>query len=125
MLIRMARQPAGGFALQALNRHNEALASFSRALELRKDFAEAHFNHARSAYGRPPWLGEYPLRGLLLHAEQGLGDCPWIRNVVWSSAGQGSCTPTPHWLPARYLAACEGGKTSDCPKIKNSNAPIS
>jgi hypothetical protein len=80
----MARQPAGGFA-----RHNEALASFSGALELRKDFAEAHFNQAimlltigdfrrgfekrewrwrrpgcpRGADGRPPWLGEYPLRG--------------------------------------------------------------
>jgi hypothetical protein len=37
VLVRMARQPAGGFALQALNRHNEALASYSS--ELRKDFA--------------------------------------------------------------------------------------
>jgi tetratricopeptide (TPR) repeat protein len=93
-----------GFALQALNRHNEALASYSRALELRKDFADAHFNQAislltigdfrrgfekyewrwrrtgmpaqRRSYGRPLWLGEYPLRGrtILLHAEQGLGD---------------------------------------------------
>ena len=94
----MARQPAGGFALQALNRHNEALASYSRALELRKDFADAHFNQAislltmgdfrrgfekyewrwrrtgmptqRRSYGRPLWLGEYPLQGrtILLHA---------------------------------------------------------
>src|SRR6516164_9056151 len=93
-----------GFALQALNRHNEALASYSRALELRKDFADAHFNQAislltmgdfrrgfekyewrwrrtgmptqRRSYGRPLWLGEYPLQGrtILLHAEQGLGD---------------------------------------------------
>src|SRR5438093_2225503 len=93
-----------GFALQALNRHEEALASYSRALELRKDFADAHFNEAIAllsigefrrgfekyewrwrrtgmpakggSYGRPLWLGEYPLqrRTILLHAEQGLGD---------------------------------------------------
>jgi tetratricopeptide (TPR) repeat protein len=93
-----------GFALQALSRHNEALASYSRALELQKDFADAHFNQAitlltigdfrrgfekyewrwrrtgmpaqRRNYGRPLWLGEYPLQGrtILLHAEQGLGD---------------------------------------------------
>jgi hypothetical protein len=93
-----------GLALQALNRHDEALASYSRALELRKDYADAHFNqalalltigdfrrgfekyewrwrrtgmpaHGRS-YGRPLWLGEYPLQRntILLHAEQGLGD---------------------------------------------------
>jgi tetratricopeptide (TPR) repeat protein len=93
-----------GLALQALNRHDEALASFSRALEIRKDYADAHFNqalalltigdfrrgfenyewrwrrtgmpaHGRS-YGRPLWLGEYPLqrKTILLHAEQGLGD---------------------------------------------------
>src|SRR6266436_5485297 len=93
-----------GFALQALNRHDEALASYSKALELRRDFADAHFNQAialltigdfrrgfekyewrwrrtgmpaqRRSYGRPLWLGEYPLGGrtILLHAEQGLGD---------------------------------------------------
>ncbi len=93
-----------GFALQALNRHNEALVNYSKALELRKDFADAHFNQAialltigdfrrgfeeyewrwrrtgmpaqRRSYGRPLWLGEYPLQGrtILLHAEQGLGD---------------------------------------------------
>jgi hypothetical protein len=93
-----------GLALQALNRHAEALTSFSRALEIRKDYADAHFNqalalltigdfrrgfekyewrwrrtgmpaHGRS-YGRPLWLGEYPLqrKTILLHAEQGLGD---------------------------------------------------
>src|SRR5205809_835113 len=30
----------------------------------------------RGSYGRPLWLGEYPLQGrtILLHAEQGLGD---------------------------------------------------
>jgi tetratricopeptide (TPR) repeat protein len=93
-----------GLALQALNRHDEALASYSRALEIRKDYADAHFNQAlalltigdfrrgfeqyewrwrrtgmpahRRGYGRPLWLGEYPLQRhtILLHAEQGLGD---------------------------------------------------
>jgi tetratricopeptide (TPR) repeat protein len=93
-----------GLALQALNRHDEALASYAKALELRKDYADAHFNEALTlltigefrrgfekyewrwrrsgmpspgrGYGRPLWLGEYPLerRTILLHAEQGLGD---------------------------------------------------
>ena len=93
-----------GLALQALNRHAEALTSFSRALEIRKDYADAHFNQALALltigdfrrgfekyewrwqrtgmpahgrnYGRPLWLGEYPLqrKTILLHAEQGLGD---------------------------------------------------
>jgi tetratricopeptide (TPR) repeat protein len=90
-------------ALQALNRHDEALASYAKALELQKDYADAHFNQALAlltvgefrrgfqkyewrwrrsgmpagrGYGRPLWLGEYPLerRTILLHAEQGLGD---------------------------------------------------
>src|SRR5262249_2670638 len=92
-----------GLALQTLNRHDEALASYAKALELRKDYADAHFNQALTlltigefrrgfekyewrwrrsgmppgrGYGRPLWLGEYPLerRTILLHAEQGLGD---------------------------------------------------
>ena len=80
-----------GLALQALNRHEEALASYDKALELQKDYADAHFNQALAlltvgefrrgfekyewrwrrsgmplpgrGYGRPLWLGEYPLRG--------------------------------------------------------------
>jgi len=93
-----------GLALQALNRHDEAVASYSKALEIRKDYADAHFNQALAlltigdfrrgfeqyewrwqrtgmpahgrGYGRPLWLGEYPLqrKTILLHAEQGLGD---------------------------------------------------
>src|SRR5215510_10002019 len=93
-----------GLALQALNRHDEALASYANALEIRKDYADAHFNQALAlltigdfrrgfeqyewrwrrtgmpaqgrGYGRPLWLGEYPLQRntILLHAEQGLGD---------------------------------------------------
>src|ERR1035437_4067628 len=93
-----------GRALQALDRHADALDSFGRAIELQKDYADAHFNRAlslltlgdlapgfeqyewrwkrsgmsdtRRGYGKPLWLGEYPLarKSILLHAEQGLGD---------------------------------------------------
>lgn len=93
-----------GRALEALNRHEEAVASFGKAITLQKDYADAHFNQAlalltlgdlrrgfeqyewrwkrsgmsdaRRGYGRPLWLGEFPLgrKTILLHAEQGLGD---------------------------------------------------
>ena len=93
-----------GLALAALNRHDEALASYRKALVLHEDFADAHVNAAmalllrgdfregfthyewrwrrtgmpahRRSFGRPLWLGEYPLarKTILLHAEQGLGD---------------------------------------------------
>ena len=93
-----------GRALQALNRHDDAAKSFGQAIELQKDYADAHFNQAlalltvgdlrrgfeqyewrwkrsgmtdtRRGYGRPLWLGEFPLghKTILLHAEQGLGD---------------------------------------------------
>ena len=35
-----------GRALQALNRHAEAVASFGKAIALQKDYADAHFNRA-------------------------------------------------------------------------------
>ena len=93
-----------GRALQALNRHADAVASFAKAIEQQKDYADAHANRAlslltlgdlqrgfaeyewrwqrtgmrdtRRGYGKPLWLGEYPLarKTILLHAEQGLGD---------------------------------------------------
>ncbi len=93
-----------GRALQALNRHADAIGSFDKAVALEKDYADAHFNRALSlltlgdlargfaeyewrwqrsgmrdanrGYGKPLWLGEYPLahKTILLHAEQGLGD---------------------------------------------------
>ncbi|MBS0534195.1 MAG: tetratricopeptide repeat protein [Proteobacteria bacterium] len=93
-----------GRALEMLNRHDDAAASFGKAIALDKDYADAHFNLSltllalgkldqgfaeyewrwkrsgvtdrRRGYGRPLWLGEYPLgrKTILLHAEQGLGD---------------------------------------------------
>ncbi len=93
-----------GRALLALKRHQNAVESFGKAIALQKDYADAHFNRAlalltlgdlrrgfeeyewrwqrtgmsdtRRRYGRPLWLGEYPLarKTILLHAEQGLGD---------------------------------------------------
>jgi tetratricopeptide (TPR) repeat protein len=93
-----------GAALQALNRYEEAIASFDQVLAMDKNYADAQYNRAqalltigdfrrgleayewrwkrtgmaahRPAFGRPLWLGEYPLsrKTILLHAEQGLGD---------------------------------------------------
>lgn len=92
-----------GRALQALNRHDEAVASFAKAIDAQKDYADAHFNQSLAlltagdlkrgfqqyewrwrrtgmpplrSFGKPLWLGEYPLgtKTILLHAEQGLGD---------------------------------------------------
>jgi tetratricopeptide (TPR) repeat protein len=93
-----------GMSGQALNRHEEALADCARALALDRNNADAHHNEAlarltlgdyrrgfekyewrwqrtgmparRRSFGKPLWLGEYPLarKTILLHAEQGLGD---------------------------------------------------
>ncbi len=93
-----------GNALTALKRHQEAVESFGKAIALQKDYADAHLNRAlallvlgdwqhgfqeyewrwqrsgmtdtRRGYGKPLWLGEYPIarKTILLHAEQGLGD---------------------------------------------------
>jgi tetratricopeptide (TPR) repeat protein len=91
-----------GLALQAAGRHEDALASYASAIGVQKDFAHAHFNAALAlltigdygrgferyewrwkragivhrGFGKPLWLGEYPLgrKVILLHAEQGLGD---------------------------------------------------
>lgn len=93
-----------GAALQRLNRHREALADFDRAAAIDKNSADAHHNAGlalltlgdyrrgfaeyewrwqrtgmggRRSLGKPLWLGEYPLsrKTILLHGEQGLGDC--------------------------------------------------
>jgi tetratricopeptide (TPR) repeat protein len=93
-----------GTALRALNRDDEALASFAAAAAVRPDCAEAHWNAAlvrlrhgdfatgwrdyewrwRKAdwagrqrdFASPPWRGRGPIAGktVLLHAEQGFGD---------------------------------------------------
>jgi tetratricopeptide (TPR) repeat protein len=93
-----------GTALQALNRHEEALASFAHVLAIDKTNPDAEHNAAlsrltlgdyrggfaqhearwrrsgmparRRGFGKPLWLGEYPVhrKTILLHAEQGLGD---------------------------------------------------
>jgi tetratricopeptide (TPR) repeat protein len=93
-----------GIALAALNRKHEALESYAKAITVDGSDADAHFNEAlallaigdfargleqyewrwrrtgmapwRRSFGRPLWLGEYPLgrRTILIHAEQGLGD---------------------------------------------------
>jgi tetratricopeptide (TPR) repeat protein len=93
-----------GFLHTAQGRYQDAIAACERAVALRPDFAEAHWNqgfahllagdyppgwakyewrkrHPRfaAAFARlagPEWSGE-PLAGkrLLVHAEQGLGDC--------------------------------------------------
>jgi hypothetical protein len=93
-----------GGALQALNRHRDAITDFDRAAVIDKTSADARHNAALArlvlgdyrrgfedyewrwrrsgmpgprSLGRPLWLGEYPLarKTILLHAEQGLGDC--------------------------------------------------
>jgi tetratricopeptide (TPR) repeat protein len=93
-----------GNTLSALKRHADAIASFGKAIALKPDYADAHFNQslallvsgdygrglaayewrwkrtgaptARRNYGRPLWLGEFPLqrKTILAHSEQGLGD---------------------------------------------------
>ena len=93
-----------GNTLQELQRFEEALASYDRALALRPDFAEAHFNEAlcrlligdfdrgweeyewrwetgqlrkgKRNFAQPLWLGSNEITGktILLHAEQGFGD---------------------------------------------------
>jgi hypothetical protein len=93
-----------GRALQVLNRHQEAVDSFDKAIALDKNYADAHSNRAlslltlgdfargfpayewrwkrsgmtdlRRNYRGPLWLGDYALarKRILLHAEQGLGD---------------------------------------------------
>lgn len=93
-----------GNVLQDLRQLDEALACFDRAIALRSQYAEARWNKARlkillgeydegwrlaewrwqgpqrrfaRSFSQPLWLGDAPVAGrtVLLHAEQGLGDC--------------------------------------------------
>jgi tetratricopeptide (TPR) repeat protein len=91
--------------LQDLGRREEALARYARALALDPASVDAHWNRSLlnllignfeagwreyewrwrrdapetrpRAFAAPPWLGEAPLAGrsVLLHCEQGMGDC--------------------------------------------------
>jgi tetratricopeptide (TPR) repeat protein len=92
-----------GAALAALNRHREALIDYDAILAADRNHADARHNAAlslltlgdyrrgfehyearwlrtgmprRKSYGKPLWLGEYPLarKTILVHSEQGLGD---------------------------------------------------
>ncbi|MBX9774115.1 MAG: tetratricopeptide repeat protein [Xanthobacteraceae bacterium] len=92
-----------GATLAALNRHQDALAEYATALAADKNNADLQHNEAlslltlgdykrgfpkyearwqrpgmtrRRSFGKPLWLGEYPLarKTILVHAEQGLGD---------------------------------------------------
>jgi predicted O-linked N-acetylglucosamine transferase (SPINDLY family)/ADP-heptose:LPS heptosyltransferase len=91
-----------GKALQGAGRRDEAIVQFRRAIEIRPDYAEANLaeaffllvtgdyaaglpklewrwrldDHRTRDFAQPVWRGE-PLAGktILLHAEQGFGDC--------------------------------------------------
>ena len=108
-----------GAARQALNQQHEALADFERAIALDKSNADAHHNAAlarltlgdyrrgfeqyewrwqrsgmpaRRRFGKPLWLGEYPLarKRILVAAEQGLGDCIQFARYVPMLAKSGA-----------------------------------
>src|SRR5215813_1320490 len=109
-----------GAARQALNQQHEALADFERAIALDKSNADAHHNAAlahltlgdyrrgfeqyewrwqrsgmparRRSFGKPLWLGEYPLarKRILIAAEQGLGDCIQFARYVPMLAKSGA-----------------------------------
>jgi tetratricopeptide (TPR) repeat protein len=109
-----------GSARQALNQQHEALADFERAIALDKSNPDAHHNAAlalltlgdyrrgfeqyewrwqrsgmparRRNFGKPLWLGEYPLarKRILVAAEQGLGDCIQFARYVPMLADAGA-----------------------------------
>jgi len=163
-----------GRALQALNRHAEAVASFDRAIAIRKDYADAHFNRAlslltlsdltrgfaeyewrwqrsrvhdsRRSYGKPLWLGDYPLarKTILLTAEQGLGDTiqfaryapllaqsgarvvlevqPELKTLLAGLDGVASCHARGDQLPA-YDVHCPLGSLPLALKTEPTNIP--
>ena len=163
-----------GRALQALNRHADAVASFGKAIALQKDYADANFNRAlslltlgdfsrgfeqyewrwkrsgmtdtRRGYGKPLWLGEYPLarKTILLHAEQGLGDTiqfaryapllaragatvvlevqPELKTLLAGLEGVASCHARGETLPA-YDVHCPLGSLPLAFKTEPGNIP--
>ena len=163
-----------GSALRALNRNAEAAESFGKVIALQKDNADAHFNLAmalltlgdlahgfehyewrwtrsgmtdtRRRYGRPLWLGEFPLahKTILLHAEQGLGDTirfaryapllaragarvvlevqPELRPLLSGLAGIASCHARGEPLPA-YDLHCPLGSLPLAMKTEPASIP--
>jgi tetratricopeptide (TPR) repeat protein len=109
-----------GVALASLNKHEEAIASYEKALGIKPDYVEAHFNDGVSrlalgdllagwekyewrwkkkdftspkrAFRQPLWLGNEPLTGktIFLHAEQGLGDAIQFVRYASLAAGKGA-----------------------------------
>jgi tetratricopeptide (TPR) repeat protein len=163
-----------GNTLTALKRHEEAIESFDKALAVQKDHAGAHFNRAlallvlgdwkrgfeeyewrwkrsgmtdmRRGYGKPLWLGEFPLarKSILLHAEQGLGDTiqfaryapllsragatvvlevqPELKSLLGRLAGAVSCHARGDKLPA-YDMHCPLGSLPLAFKTETGNVP--
>ena len=163
-----------GRALEQINRHAEAVASFDKATALDKNYADAHFNRglalltlgdlrrgfaeyewrwkrsgmtdAHRGYGRPLWLGEYPVdrKTILLHAEQGLGDTiqfaryapllaraganvilevqPALKTLLAGLDGVASCHARGEKLPA-YDVHCPLGSLPLALKTEPANVP--
>jgi tetratricopeptide (TPR) repeat protein len=108
-----------GAALAALNRHREALEEYGTVVAADKNNADVRHNEAlslltlgdyrrgfekyearwqrtgmprRRSFGKPLWLGEYPLtrKTILIHAEQGLGDTIQFARYVPQLASAGA-----------------------------------
>ena len=131
-----------GAARQALNQQQEALADFERALAIDKSNADAQHNAAlarltlgdyrrgfeqyewrcqrsgmparRRGFGKPLWLGEYPLarKRILVAAEQGLGDCIQFARYVPLLARSGASVVLEAPAPLYSLLARLEGVTT-------------
>src|SRR5262249_41689414 len=113
-----------GNALRDLKRHAEALASYDKAIALKPDYAEAHYNRgnalrdlkrlaeALASYDKaialkPDYAGAHWNQSLCLllmgHFEQGLRQYEWRKKVLKPTAFY----PQPVWLGEENIA----GKT--------------
>src|SRR5262249_38455145 len=131
-----------GVARQALNQHREAVEDFERVIALDKSNADAHHNAGlarltlgdyrrgfeqyewrwqrsgmparRRNFGKPLWLGEYPLarKRILIAAEQGLGDCIQFARYVPLLARAGATVVLEAPPPLRSLFARLDGVTT-------------